>query len=204
MAPKKDINIEIIELGKFQVLFVKARPNRLETKVIFSRDDISQKLVFMLMNISHKCGFGCSSPKFNLPDEDSMTFLVGTIVPNRRSLDKYLVRLHVCLQEISEFMQDFKQQLNFDYLNLSMFEGVDAEDIYPEQLAALRDQNHGGSWQNLYDSLIVEGRSAEADIVARCVRFEQINNKDIGLVGHRLDYILQTFSKLPATSTKLN
>lgn len=185
-------------------MLLKTRPARLETKVIFQRDDISQKLVFMMMDISHKYGFGCSSPKFSLPDADSMTFLVGIVVPNQRSLDKYLVRLYACLQEISEFMQDFKQQLNFDRVDLSMFEGVDAEDVYPEQLAAIRDQSHGGSWQSFYDSLLQEGRKAEADIVARCVRFEEANRKDVGLVGHKLDYMLQTFSKLPPASEKSN
>lgn len=204
MAPRKNISVEIIELGEFEALLVKARPARLETKVTFSRDDISQKLVFMMMDMSHKYGFGCSSPKFNLPDEDSMTFLVGTVISNQRSLEKHLVRLYSCLQEMSEFMQDFKQQLDFDRLDLSMFEGVDAEDVYPERLAAMRDQNYGGSWQGLYDALIAEGKSDEADIVARCVRFEQINGKDVGLVGHRLDYILQTFGKLPAASAKSN
>lgn len=204
MASKKGISVEIIELGEFQALLVKSRPVRLEAKVIFSRDDISQKLVFMMMNMSHKYGFGCSSPKFNLPDEDSMTFLIGTVLSNQRSLDKHLVRLYACLQEISEFAEDFRQQLNFDCLDLSMFEGVDAEDIYPEQLAAIRDQNHGGSWQSFYDFLVKEGKTAEADLVARCVRFEETNGKDMGLVGHKLDYVLQTFNKLPAASTKSN
>jgi len=204
MAPKKNIDVKIIELGEFQALLVKSRPARLETKVVFSRDDISQKLVFMMMDISHKYGFGCSSPKFNLPDKDSMTLLVGTILSNQRSIDQHLARLYACLQEISEFMQDFQQQLNFDCLDLSMFDGVDVEDIYPEQLAALRDQNHDGSWQSFYDFLIQEGKRIEADIVERCVRFEQINNKDVGLVGHKLDYVLQMLNKLPSTSAKLN
>ena len=204
MPSKKDIDVEILKLGDFEVLLVKTKPARLETKVVLLRDNISQKLIFSLINISHKHGFGCSSPKFGLPDEDSMSFLIGTIISNQRSINRYLIRFYECLEEVTEFVEEFSQQLNFDRLDLSMFEGMSIEDIYPEQLAAIRDQNYGGSWESFYDKLIDQGKTIEADVVARCVQFEEVNDKDVGLVGHKLDYFLQTFNKLPAGNIKAN
>lgn len=196
MRKKRDeIKVEAIDLEEFTVLLVKSRPPRLEAKVIFGKEHISQKLVFTLMDISHKHGFGCSSPKFGLPYEDAMTFLIGTPIPTQKSAGNYLSKMYECLLEITEFSNDFIKQLDFTRLDLTMFADADVENIFPEQLAAIRDQNYDGSWKEFYRDLVDEGQDEEADIVVKCIKFEELNKKDIGLVGHKLEYIFQGLEK---------
>jgi hypothetical protein len=181
-------NIDIIELENFKILHIKSKPQRIEAKVVFDRDNISQKLIFTLMDIAHIHGFGCSAPMFKDLKDPSMTFLIGTILPSSRSLNKYLRKIHMCLCSIAEFAQEFSKQLDFSQLDLTMFSNMGK--FYPEQFAAIRDQHYGGSWKMFHDNMVMENRNDEAKIVECCVRFEEINQKDIGLIGHKLSYIL--------------
>lgn len=198
---KSNPEVEFIKIGEFSVVLIKTMPMRIEAKIIFDREHISQKLVFTLMDMAHKHGFGCSSPKFGLPDKDSMTFLVGLILPTQRSLKKYLTKMSSCLEEISEFVKDFIKQLNFTNLDISMFSEIEASRLFPEQLAAIRDQFYHGSWEEYFEDLLEEGKEDEAEIVARCVEFESLNKKDVGLVGHKLDSVLQYFDKQISTQS---
>ena len=127
------IDIETINVEGFVILHVLSKPPRIETKVVFDRDNISQKLLFTLMDISHDHGFGCSSPYFNGPNDPSMTFLIGTYLPTNRSLKKYVKRMYDCLLDIKDFADDFNAQLDFSQLDLTMFSDVDPIDLYPEQ-----------------------------------------------------------------------
>ena len=90
-----------------------------------------------------------------------------------------------------EFADDFTRQLDFSKLDLTMFHGTDTSDIYPEQLAAIRNQYYDGSWKNFHKAMKKEGRNGEAEIIDKFMTFEQKNKKDIGLVGFKLGYILQ-------------
>jgi len=182
-------NIDIIELESFIVLHIKSKPHRIEAKVVFDRDNISQKLIFTLMDIAHIHGFGCSAPTFQGSEDSSMTFLVGTILPSSRSLNKYLKRIHSCLYSIAEFSKEFSRQLDFSQLDLTMFSDLDIK-FHPEQLAAIRDQHYSGSWKMFHDNMVSESRSEEADLINRCVKFEQANEKDLGFVGYKLSNML--------------
>jgi len=185
-----DVSVDVIELEDFKVLYVSSKPPRLEAKVVFDRDNISQKLVFTIMDIGHRHGFGCSPPKFGGEDDPNMVFLIGTVLPSVKSLNKYLKRIHACLSEIKEFTKEFTRQLDFSILDISMFGDIEVVDIYPEQLAALRDQLYNGSWQDFSDAMSEEGKDDMADIAFRCMKFEKKNNKDIGFVGHKLSFFL--------------
>jgi len=188
---KKDTTkIKEIDVNGFNVLLVKSRPPRLEAKIVFDRDQISQKLLFTLMEISHRNGLGCSEPHFGLPNENSMTFLIGTILQSQKEAPKYYSRIYACLEEIKKFSEDLFKQSDFTYLDLTMFKDIDVSEIFPEQLAIIRDQNYNGSWQDFYHDLIDGGKKEEADIISRCIQFETNNNKDIGLVGNKLEYTL--------------
>jgi len=186
----KPIDVEIIELEEFNVLHFMSRPPRIEAQVIFDRDHISQKLIFKIMEITHSHGFGCSPPNFDSPDDPIMTFYVGTIMPTSRSLNKYLHKICACLADIKKFADDFNKQLDFSVVDLSMFSEFNIQEFYPERLAAIRDQNYNGSWADLHKSLMGSGRKLEADFVKSCQEFEKINEKDIGLIGHKLSDLI--------------
>jgi hypothetical protein len=102
--------------------------------------------------------------------------------------------MHGCLFEIYEFSQEFERQLDFSRLDLSMFNNLSVNsinvEIYPEQLAALRDQLYNGSWKDFGDAMKREGKGDMADIAIRCMKFEKQNKKDIGLIGHKLGFML--------------
>jgi hypothetical protein len=202
----KGMKVELIELENgFKVIYISSKPPRIEAKVIFDRDDISQKLIFTLMDVSHKHGFGCSPPKFGGIDDANMTFLIGTVLPSARARDKYLKRIHACLYEVAEFTQDFMRQLDFSRLDLSMFNNFSVEiEIYPEQLAALRDQLYNGSWRDFRDAMTREGRDDMADVALRCMKFEKNNSKDIGLVGHKLGFILNMLGEQQYGELEIN
>lgn len=182
----KAVDVEIIDLEEFNVLHVLSKPPRIEAQVVFDRDNISQKLLFTIMEITHSHGFGCSPPHFNDPNDPTMTFYVGTIMPSTRSIKKYLNKIYFCLEDIKEFAENFNKQLDFSVLDLSMFAEFDIQEFYPEKLASIRDQNFGGSWEALRKTLLSSGRKLEADFVKKCQVFEKVNKKDIGLVGHKL------------------
>ena len=194
------INIKIIEIDDFKVMHISSKPPRIEAQVVFNREHISQKLMFTLMEISHTYGFGCSPPVFGDEEDGSMTFLIGTIMPSVRSLNKYLSRMKECLNEVASFAMDFSQQMDFRILDLSMFHDIDVQEMYPEQLAAIRDQYYDGSWEKYQESVLKNGRIEEADIIGRCRIFENENQKDIGLVGHKLGYILEEIMMEPPGS----
>jgi len=195
------VDVELIKVKGFVMLHVLSDPERIESKVVFDRDNISQKLIFTLMDISHQHGFGCSSPHFNGPEDPTMTFLVGSILPTKRSLNKYIKRMYVCLEDIKDFSDDFNKQLDFSQLDLTMFVDMDPIDFYPEQIAAIRDQHFGGSWRDFKEALLAENKEAELEVVDRCVEFEKLNKKDIGLVGHKLNYIINLLGE---TNSEVN
>jgi len=192
--------IELIDSDNFKILHVCSSPPRLEAKIIFDRDHISQKLIFTLMEISHEHGFGCSPPHFKGPDDTGMTFLIGGVLPSKNSVNKYVKRIQRCLTEIRDFANDFSKQIDFSRLDISMFGGIDLDEFYPEHLAALKDQSYDGSWTNFYDALIEEERKDEAEIVQRCIQFEAVNSKDIGFVGHKLSYMLHMLDQVTLTN----
>jgi hypothetical protein len=195
MVRSKSATVEVIEIEEFKVRYIKSNPPHLEAKIIFNRDHISQKLVFTMMNIAHIHGFSCSAPVFRNVEDGSMTFIVGTILPSARSKDKYLKRILGCLYDIREFSELFSKQLDFSRLDLTMFGGIDIDAFYPEQLAAVRDQHYNGSWKKFRKALEEEQRFEEADVITKCYEFEKINKKDMGLVGHKLGYMLNMLSE---------
>lgn len=196
-----ELDIELIKVEEFVILHVFSNPQRIESKIVFDRDNISQKLIFTIMDISHQHGFGCSSPHFNGPDDPTMTFLVGTNLPTKKSVNKYVKRMYACLLDIKDFSTDFNKQLDFSQLDLTMFSDMNPMDFYPEQIAAMRDQHFGGSWGEFKQALLSENKETELDVVDRCVKFEKINKKDIGLVGHKLNYIIDMLGE---TNSEVN
>lgn len=201
---KSEYKIDLLDVEDFKVLLINSKPPRIEAKVIFDRDHISQKLIFTLMEITHEHGFGCSPPHFNGPDDSSMTFLIGYILPSKRSLKKHLERIRECLDEVKTFANDFTQQLDFSQLDISMFHKIELSGFYPEHLAAVRDQNYNGSWKEFYEAMVSEDREDEAEIVQRCMEFEEINSKDMGLVGHKLGFMLHMLEQVPPISSDAN
>lgn len=187
------MNIEIIDFENLQFIYVASKPPRLEAKIVFDRDNISQKLIFEIMEITHRHGFGCSPPSFNGPDGPEMIFLVGTILPSKKSVNKYSALLKDCIDEIYFFMDNFSKQLDFSRLDLSMFNGIAPENFNPERIAAIRDQHYDGNWDNFCKAMKKQDKKEEADIVERCKKFEESNKKDIGFVGHQLEYMLHLF-----------
>lgn len=201
---KSEYKIDLLDVEDFKVLLINSKPPRIEAKVIFDRDHISQKLIFTIMEITHEHGFGCSPPHFNGPDDSSMTFLIGYILPSKRSLKKHLERIRECLDEVKTFANDFTQQLDFSQLDISMFHKIELSGFYPEHLAAVRDQNYNGSWKEFYEAMVSEDREDEAEIVQRCMEFEEINSKDMGLVGHKLGFMLHMLEQVPPISSDAN
>ena len=191
-----NFDVEIIKIDDFEILHILSNPNRIEGKVILKRDDISQKLIFTLMELTHAHGFGCSPPIFQGPDRPEMIFLVGTDLPTKRSLNKYKGKMHECLLDINSFIESFRKQVNFDIVDLSMFSNIDMKKYYSEQMAATRDQYFNGSWEQYYDSLVDGNKLEEAEMVEKCVKFEEANEKDIGFVGYKLDNMLRMLSEM--------
>jgi len=199
-----EFKIELLDVDDFKVLLIHSRPPRLEAKVIFDRDHISQKLIFTLMEITHAHGFGCSAPQFNGSNDPSMTFLIGNIIPNKRHFKRYLERIKECLTAVKGFAHDFSRQLDFTTLDISMFNDLDLSGFYPEHLAALRDQHYDGSWKKFYKAMASENRQDEAELVRCCMEFEKVNSKDIGLVGHKLGFMLHMLDQVPPSNSDVN
>lgn len=204
MSKKNGCEVEVFNIGEFTVSLLHVKPLRLEAKIIFSRDHISQKLIFTLMEITHNYGLGCSQPYFQGPDDSNMVLLVGCVVDNKRSMKKHFNRLHDCLSEIKDFSYNFSQQLDFTKLDISMFNDVDFSDMYPEHFVVLKDQYYSGSWEEMEKALALEGRNGEVEIIKCCVEFEKVNSKDIGLVGHKLGYMLQMLEQVPPAENDAN
>jgi hypothetical protein len=202
-AISKD-KVNVIEVEGFKVLHITTKPQRLEAKVIFDKNDISQKLIFTVMDITHAHGFGCSAPIFNGVSDPNMIFLVGTILPTSRSLNKYLKKMLVCLYGLYDFYQNFSEQLDFSKLDLTMFGGIDLQLFNPEQLAAVRDQHYMGSWDTFYQEMKDSDREEEATVIEKCREFEKINNKDIGFVGHKLSSMLNMLDESLSNTFDVN
>lgn len=185
-----EIKIDTIQLDKFEVMLINSSPPRIEAKLEFDKQHAFQKLFFSLMSISHNHGFGCSAPFFGEKEEKSMSFLIGTVVSSKRSVAKVLKRLHACLVEIVSFSEAFISQLDFSKIDLSMFEGFFIADV--EKIVSLKDQFYGGSWQELKDSLEKDGLADAIGTISALEEFERVNEKDLGLVAHKLSSILQT------------
>lgn len=185
-----DLKIKVLEINDYKLLHIQSDPPRLEAKIVLGRDDISQKLLYTLMEITHQHGFSCSPPLFGQPSSSQMTFLVGTVLPNKRSAKSYAAKISDCLDDLSEFFQILQKQMDFSVLDVSMMGGIDFDEMDFSYLAALRDQNFDGSWNKFKDALIERGQRTE--VVDKCALFEKENKKDLGLVGHKLRTTLQS------------
>jgi hypothetical protein len=150
------------------------------------------------MEISFGHGFACSAPKFGVPDQLSMTFLISTIIPTKRSFRKYLEKMCDCMDDIYEFAYYFSKQLDFSCIDISMFKDVKMDGIYFESLVILRDQLYNELWEDFLEDVTNAGRTEDADIIKRCIEFEIANKKDIGLVYSKLDFIIQNLDTLIA------
>lgn len=182
------LKTDTLQLDKYTVYYIHSKPKRLEAKLIFERDHISQRLIFSLMNIAYRHGFAFSPPFFKCPEDLVMTFLIGMAVSSSKALPAQLKRFKVCLDDLDVFAQDFLKQLDFSTLDISMFEGVEVGDV--ERIAAIRDQYYNGSWDSFYDILKNTGYKEAAEITLRLKKFEEVNNKNVGLVGHKLNSFL--------------
>ena len=190
MRKKPALKFEKIEIGQFTINHF-FDDERIEARYSFDRDDLSQKLIFTVHDICHEHGFGCTSPRFNGPNDPNMSFYVGTFVPTKSSLKKYVQRMYRCLLDIEEFSELLYDQLDFSLIDLTMFKNIKAYDFSPEHIAAIRDQSFGGSWSAFRRALIASNRREEAKMIDRCRKFEKINKKDVGFVGHKLHKIIE-------------
>ena len=199
------IAAQTIEVGPFKAYYFDSRPPRMEAAVIFDVSQLSQKLIFHMMEISWKHGFGCAPPQFGTSDdEDELVFSIGTSLPSSRSVRKYSARLQRCLKEIRDFAEDFARQLNFHNLDISMFEGLAYAEFDPQYLAILRDQNYNGSWAAFQKDMTRHGRMEEAEVVDRCRKFEEVNDKDMALIGSKLRYEMAMLSEMEADGGEMN
>lgn len=180
----KIISAQIIDVGRFKAFYFGSAPPRLEAAVVFDGQTLSQKLVFELMDISWRHGFACSAPQFE--EKGDLVFSIGTRLPSSRSLRRYATRLNGCLEELADFSADFARQLDFSTLDVSMFEGLDPANLDLSFIAAVRDQQYSGNWEAFRRAMKESGREDEATVVEKCREFEQINKKDIGLIGNKL------------------
>jgi hypothetical protein len=178
------IPAKTIGIGRFKALYFGCAPPRLEAAVVFDGDTLSQKLVFQMMDISWRHGFGCSAPQYE--EQGDLVFSVGTTLPSSRSLRRFAAKLNNCLEEMADFAAEFARQLDFTTLDISMFSDIDPADLDLATIAAVRDQQYGGNWEALQRAMDEEGRKEESVVVGRCREFEKVNSKDIGLVGHKL------------------
>lgn len=190
------VTARIVDIGPFKGFYFDTRPPRLEAAVVFDISHMSQKLLFRMMELSWKHGFGCAAPQLAQSGEETQFVLsIGTTLPSSRSVRKYSVRLQRCLSEIHDFTESFLGQLDFSTLDISMFEGLSYGEFDPQFMAALRDQQYGGSWTAFRRDMIKRGRLEEAEVVDRCRKFEHANSKDMGLVGEKLSQELATLAE---------
>jgi len=184
----KIIQAKTIKIGRFKALYFGSTPPRIESAVVFDSDTLSQKLVFQLMDISWRHGFGCSSPQFE--ENGDIVFSIGSFIPSSRSLKSCSTKFRKCLEEVYDFSAEFHRQLDFSRLDVSMFNGIHPEELDLSIISAVRDQQFEGSWDKFRKAMVDSGRGDEALIVGKCQEFEQANDKDIALVGDKLVDIL--------------
>jgi len=193
----KIISAQTIDIGRFKAFYFGSVPPRLETSVVFDSCVLSQKLVFQMMDISWRHGFGCSAPVFT--EDNNLVFSIGTILPSSRSVRKYAAKLAGCLKELTDFSADFERQLDFRTIDISMFAGMDPTALDLSLIAAVRDQQYGGNWEAFQIAMRNSGRKDEALVVGKCREFEEVNRKDIGLVGNQLRNTLETVLGIDST-----
>lgn len=178
---------DLIEVGKFKAWVFNIKPMRMESAYGFNIKDFSSKLVYTLMDITHKHGFSCSGPLF---EKKEVIFSIGAVLPSKRSINKYSNKLNECLNDIAYFDKNLRKQIDFTFIDLSMFKGINFEYFDPVLFAKLRDEFYQGSWKSFQQALIESGRKDEAELIKKCEEFELKNNKDIALVGKQLDDII--------------
>jgi hypothetical protein len=189
LLKRENQNMEILKLDDFEVMFFDSIPPRVEAKIEFSRTHISQKLIFALMDISYSFGIGCSCPNFyDSEDDDTVFFLLGMIINSKKHMKNQLKNMNKCLLEILNFAKDLNEQMDFSKVDLSMFDSLLIADV--EKLSVIRDQRYNESWDVFYEMMIVEGYEDAAQIILKLKKFEEVNNKDIGFVGAKLNYFL--------------
>lgn len=185
---KKEIKPEILELENFKVIFFNSNPPRMEAKIEFDKNHFSQKLIFTLMDIAFSFGVGCSKPFFGEKEEDAMFFLLRIFVNSKRNMKAQKERMNACLLEILDFSKEFAAQMDFSKIDLSMFDGSVEGDV--EKLSLIRDQIYKGSWDEFYNVMEREGYEDAAKMVIMLKKFEEKNQKNVGFVGHKLNYLL--------------
>jgi hypothetical protein len=181
---------KLITIKEYKAWFFDLKPPRLESAYPFHIDNFSKKLVYKLMDITHKHGFSCSSPIFgdkNHPKE--VVFSIGSMLPSTRSLKKYSSKMYECLSDITKFNNELNKQVDFSVIDLSMFTDIDLEYFDPLILATIKDEKYMGSWDLYYEDMI-KINPQTAELIYRCVDFEKTNNKDITLVSNQLDQSL--------------
>ena len=201
---KNETTLDILEVGPYKVLKFNSKPPRLEAQIVFDRDDLSQKLIFTIMDISYGHGFACSPPNYKDANDPNMSFLIGTIIPNRFLFKKHLHRLVMCLDDIDAFLKYFTNQLDFSKIDLSMFGGLDLQQFNPSEIAAVKDQHFNGSWVEFKTAMLLENKMETASVVEKCMAFEKQNNKDLGLVAHKLDQTLFMIENQHQDKTNVN
>lgn len=182
---------KIIEFENYKFWYFNTTQPRLETFFSFHIDHFSQKLVYKIMDLTHSHGFSCASPIFKNENDLSgqVVFCIGARLPSKKSLNKYLLKLHNCLKDISNFNKNFSKQLDFSIVDLSMFDDVDFSRFDLLTFATVRDQYYNGSWDEFYNDMINNNKNDEAKIIDQCRKFEKENGKDIALVSNQLDIV---------------
>ena len=185
---------QVVKVGNYNIQYYKKIP-KLEANILFEKDHLSQKLIFSLMKITYDNGLSCSPPQFKNVNSENLYFSISLVLSSTRSYKRALERMHNCLIDITNFSKEFLKQLNFDHLDISMFEPEDVDVLFPEQLATLRDQQYEGSWEKMYEELERFKQYDDAELIKKCMEFEIKNNKDLGFVGYKLNYFLELIAE---------
>jgi hypothetical protein len=181
---QKLVEAKIIDIGSFKAFYFESNPPRIESAVSFNSQLLGQKMIFQMMDISWRHGLGCSAPQFD--EQGNVIFAIGTVLPTKTSLNKFKIKLRDCLEEITNFANEFARQLDFTVIDVSMFVNINPDILDFSYIAAVRDQKYGGNWNRFLKALNKTGNEEDVDIVKRCKEFEEINKRDIGLVGSKV------------------
>jgi hypothetical protein len=204
MVKKEKLQVEKIYIENFPVFLTYSKPFRIDAKIIFNKDFLSQKLIFKLLEISYAYGFSCSSPYFGNNKSKYVTFFIGKILFNKKYLNQVEIILKDCLLEIKILKNNLIKQMNFFNLDISMFNDIKFDNLYFEYLTTIRDQNYNGSWKNYYNDMISMNKDDEANIIIKCIEFERVNLKDLGFVGHKLNLIFQVLENTSRNYSNVN
>ena len=192
-----NVPAKLIEIEEFKAWVFDIKPPRMESAYAFNIMNYSQKMIFKMMGITHKHGFSCSAPMFGDKEhENEVVFSIGCVLPSKKSLNKYSKRMYECLKDIAKFDKELKRQNDFSVVDLSMFTDLDLEYFDPQIFSSIRDETYNGSWDLFYDDMIKNENNASAQIIVKCVQFEEVNDKDIALVGNQLDQALSIVEEI--------